>query len=64
MIYNTVSLIIVVTLIFTLRVVSKSDLRRNQQIIIKVVVTILIVCVIALMLFIDTIAVGIILASN
>ncbi|MDO4438886.1 MAG: hypothetical protein Q4B86_05515 [Eubacteriales bacterium] len=58
--YNIVSLIIIVVLIFALRIVSKSDLRRNQQLIIKVIVTILIVCVIAFILFLDTIAVGII----
>ena len=58
--YNIVSLTIIVVLIFALRIVSKSDLRRNQQLIIKVIVTILIICVIAFILFIDTIAVGII----
>lgn len=58
--YNIVSLIIIVVLIFALRIVSKSDLRRNQQLIIKVIVTILIVCVIAFIFFIDAIAVGII----
>lgn len=58
--YNTVSLIIIVVLIFALRIVSKSDLRRNQQLIIKVIVTILIVCVIAFIFFIDAIAIGII----
>ena len=58
--YNIVSLIIIVVLIFALRIVSKSDLRRTQQLIIKVIVTILIVCVIAFILFIDAIAVGII----
>lgn len=58
--YNIVSLIIIVVLIFALRIVSKSDLRRNQQLIIKVIVTILIVCVIAFIIFIDAIAVGII----
>lgn len=63
--YNIVSLIIIVVLIFALRIVSKSDLRRNQQLIIKVIVTILIICVIAFILFIDAIAVGIIgLAPN
>jgi len=58
--YNIVSLTIIVVLIFALRIVSKSDLRRNQQLIIKVIVTILIICVIAFILFIDAIAVGII----
>ena len=58
--YNIVSLIIIVVLIFALRIVSKSDLRRTQQLIIKVIATILIVCVIAFILFIDAIAVGII----
>lgn len=58
--YNIVSLIIIVVLFFALRIVSKIDLRRNQQLIIKVIVSILIVCVIAFILFIDTIAVGII----
>ena len=47
-------------LIFVLRIVSKSDLRKNQQLIIKVITTILIVCVIAFVLFIDAIAVGIV----
>ena len=54
--YNIISLIV----IFVLRIVSKSDLRKNQQLIIKVITTILIVCVIAFVLFIDAIAVGII----
>ena len=58
--YNIISLIIIFVLIFVLRIVSKSDLRKNQQLIIKVITTILIVCVIAFVLFIDEIAVGII----
>ena len=58
--YNIISLIIIFVLIFVLRIVSKSDLRKNQQLIIKVITTILIVCVITFVLFIDAIAVGII----
>ena len=58
--YNIISLIIIFVLIFVLRIVSKSDLRKNQQLIIKVITTILIVCVKAFVLFIDAIAVGII----
>ena len=58
--YNIISLIIIFVLIFVLRIVSKSDLRKNQQLIIKVITTILIVCIIAFVLFIDAIAVGII----
>ena len=58
--YNIISLIVIFVLIFALRIVSKSDLRKNQQLIIKVITTILIVCVIAFVLFIDAIAVGII----
>ncbi len=58
--YNIISLIIIFVLIFVLRIVSKSDLRKNQQLIIKVITTILIVCVIVFVLFIDAIAVGII----
>ena len=58
--YNIISLIVIFVLIFALRIVSKSDLRRNQQLIIKVNATILIVCVITFILFIDAIAVGII----
>ena len=58
--YNIISLIIIFVLIFVLRIVSKSDLRKNQQLIIKVITTILIVCVIAFVLFIDAIAAGII----
>ena len=58
--YNIISLIIIFVLIFVLRIVSKSDLRKNQQLIIKVIATILIVCVITFILFIDAIAVGII----
>ena len=58
--YNIISLIIIFVLIFVLRIVSKSDLRKTQQLIIKVITTILIVCVIAFVLFIDAIAVGII----
>ena len=59
-IYNISSLIVIFVLIFALRIVSKSDLRRNQQLIIKVIATILVVCVITFILFIDAIAVGII----
>ena len=58
--YNIISLIIIFVLIFVLRIVSKSDLRKNQQLIIKVITTILIVCEIAFVLFIEAIAVGII----
>ena len=58
--YNIISLIIIFVLIFVLRIVSKSDVRKNQQLSIKVITTILIVCVIAFVLFIDAIAVGII----
>ena len=58
--YNIISLIIIFVLIFVLRIVSKSDLRKNQQLVIKVIATILIVCVIAFVLFIDAIAFGII----
>ncbi len=58
--YNIISLIIIFVLIFVLRIISKSDLRKNQQLIIKVIATILIVGVIAFVLFIDAIAVGII----
>lgn len=58
--YNIISLIVIFVLIFVLRIVSKSDLRRNQQLIIKVIATILVMCVITFILFIDAIAVGII----
>ena len=58
--YNIISLIVIFVLVFALKIVNKSDLRRNQQLIIKVITTILIVCVIAFVLFIDAIAVGII----
>ena len=58
--YNIISFIIIVALIFVLRIVSKSNLRQNQQLVIKVIATILIVCVIAFVLFIDAIAFGII----
>ena len=58
--YNIISLIVIFVLMFALRIVSKSDLRRNQQLIIKVIATILIVCVITFILFIDAIVVGII----
>lgn len=58
--YNIISLIVIFVLIFVLRIVSKSDLRRNQQFIIKVIATVLIVCMITFILFIDAIAVGII----
>jgi putative copper export protein len=58
--YNIISFIILVALIFVLRIVSKSNLRQNQQLVIKVIATILIVCVIAFALFIDAIAFGII----
>ena len=56
--YNIISFIILVALIFVLRIVSKSSLRQNQQLVIKVIATILIVCVIAFVLFIDAIAVS------
>ena len=58
--YSIISLIVIFVLIFALRIVSKSDLRRNQQLIIKVIATILVMCVITFILFIDAIAVGII----
>ena len=58
--YNIISLIVIFVLIFALRIVSKSDLRRNQQLIIKVIATILVMCVITFILFIDAIAVGMI----
>lgn len=48
--YNIISLIIIFVLIFVLRIVSKSDLRKNQQLIIKVITTILIVCVTTLII--------------
>ena len=58
--YNIISFINIVALIFVLRIVSKSNLRQNQQLVIKVIAIILIVCVIAFVLFIDAIAFGII----
>lgn len=58
--YNIISLIVIFVLVFALKIVNKSDLRRNQQLIIKVIATILVVCVITFILFIDAIAVGII----
>ena len=58
--YNIISFIIIVALIFVLRIVSQSNLRQNQQLVIKVIAIILIVCVIAFVLFIDAIAFGII----
>ena len=38
--YNIISFIILVALIFVLRIVSKSNLRQNQQLVIKVIATI------------------------
>ena len=58
--YNIISFIIIVALIFVLTIGSKSNLRQNQKLVIKVIATILIVCVIAFVLFIDAIAFGII----
>ena len=58
--YNIISFIILVALIFVFWIVSKGNLRQNQQLVIKVIATILIVCVIAFVLFIDAIAFGII----
>ena len=58
--YNIISLIVIFVLVFALKIVNKSDLRRNQQLIIKVIAAILIVCGITFILFIDAIAVGII----
>ena len=40
--YNIISFIIIVALIFVLRIVSKSNLRQNQQLVIKVIAIILI----------------------
>ena len=58
--YNIISIIVIFVLVFALKIVNKSDLRRNQQLIIKVIAAILIVYVITFILFIDAIAVGII----
>ena len=58
--YNIISLIVIFVLVFALKIVNKSDLRRNQQLIIKVIAAILIVCVITFILFINAIAAGII----
>ena len=49
--YNIISLIVIFVLVFALKIVNKSDLRRNQQLIIKVIAAILIVCVITFILF-------------
>ena len=51
--YNIISLIVIFVLVFALKIVNKSDLRRNQQLIIKVIAAILIVCVITFILFIE-----------
>lgn len=58
--YNIISLIVIFVLVFALKIVNKSDLRRNQQLIIKVIAAILIVCVITFILFINAIVAGII----
>ena len=58
--YNIISLIVIFVLVFALKIVNKSDLRRNQQLIIKVIAAILIVFVITFILFINAIAAGII----
>ena len=58
--YNIISLIVIFVLVFALKIVNKSDLRRNQQLIIKVIAAILIVCVITFILSINAIAAGII----
>ena len=58
--YNIISLIVIFVLVFALKIVNKSDLRRNQQLIIKVIAAILIVCVITFILFINAIAADII----
>ena len=58
--YNIISLIVIFVLVFALKIVNKSNLRQNQQLVIKVIATILIVYVIAFVLFIDAIAFGII----
>ena len=57
---KTVVLYNIISFIILLRIVSKSNLRQNQQLVIKVIATILIVYVIAFVLFIDAIAFGII----
>ena len=48
--YNIISLIVIFVLVFALKIVNKSDLRRNQQLIIKVIAAILIVYVITFIL--------------
>mgnify|MGYP003373317491 CR=1 FL=1 len=58
--YYIISLIVIFVLVFALKIVNKSDLRRNQQLIIKVIAAILIVCVITFILFINAIVAGII----
>ena len=58
--YNIISLITIVALFFAIRVVRKMNLRNNQQLIIKIIAAILIVCVITFVLFIDAIAFGVI----
>ena len=58
--HNIVSLIMIFAFIFVLKSVRKIKIRKNKQLIIKVIGAILIVCVVVYVLFIDAIAVGII----
>ena len=58
--YNMIALIAFFILIFALRIVCKSNLSKNKQLIFKVIVVILLVCVTAFVIFLDAIAAGII----
>ena len=58
--HNIVSLIMIFAFIFVLKSVRNSNLIKNNQLIIKLIGAILIVCVVVYVLFIDAIAVGII----
>ena len=57
---NLISVILILALIFALAEVRKSNLSKNERLAVRVIVTILMVCLVAYVLFIDAIVLGII----
>lgn len=57
---NLISVILILALIFALAEVRKSNLSKNKRLAVRVIATILIVCLAAYVLFIDAIVLGII----
>ena len=50
-VYNIISFILICCLFFVQKIVSKSKLSKNKQLIVKVIADILIVCVIAFLFY-------------